>query len=216
MKRFFAFALASVMLLAMTGCGAKELPREGVLGDTLKTDMVEVTLTEFGFAEEGVSINEELPDSFCKPTAFPYQLTGNEMMDNLTLQLSQSEYVRVTEAKCVPYLEFTVKITAKEMLKQGVMPHILVGGTEEFTFNAISGEALADYFNGQFDGVYYCQNGDQWTSMPMFWSPDTEYVCRGVARIPVDAEQNTDASLAVTFSLPSSDGSTETYTFVIR
>lgn len=218
MKRVFLLVLTAAMVLCLFGCGKEELPKEGPVGTTLKSDMVEVTLTEFGFAEEGVSIDEEQPDVFCKPIPFPYALTGNEMMDNLTLQLSQSTYVRATEEKCVVYLEYTVKITADEMVKQSVgMPCIHFNDSESYNLNAISGEALADYFNGQYDGVYYASSsGDSWSSMNMFWAPDTEYLCRGVAKIPVEVEQNADAPLTVTFSLPNSDGTTESYTFIIR
>ena len=102
------------------------------------------------------------------------------------------------------------------MLKQGVMPNIHFNDSEVYTFNAISGEMLADYFNGQYDGAYFRQDGDSWESMPMFWSPDGEYVCRGVAKIPVEVQQNTDAPLTVMFTLPNSDDSNETYTFTIR
>lgn len=217
MKRIITFALAAVLLLCLFGCGKAELPKEGPVGTTLKSDMVEVTLTEFGFAEEGVSIDEEQPDVFCRPIPFPYAMTGNEMMDNLTLQLSQSTYVRATEEKCVVYLEYTVKITADEMITQSVgMPIIHFNDAERYMLNAISGVALADYFNGQYDGVHYALSGESWNSMNMFWAPDTEYVCRGVAKIPVEVQQNTDAPLTVTFSLPNSDGTTESYTFTIR
>jgi len=50
----------------------------------------------------------------------------------------------------------------------------------------------------------------------MFWSPDTEYLCRGVAKIPVEVQTNTDVPLTVSFSLPNSDGTSESYTFIIR
>ena len=218
MKRVFLLVLAAAMVLCLFGCGKTELPKEAKLGETLKTDLVEVTLTDFGFAEEGVSIDEEQPDILCKPIPFPYQLTGNETMDNLTLELSQGTYVRKTEEKCVVYLEYTVKINAKEMLTQSVgMPHIHFNGSEGYNLNAISGISLADYFNGQYDGVYYSSSsGDSWSSMNMFWAPDTEYLCRGVAKIPVEVERNTGASLTVSFSLPNSDGTTESYTFIIR
>lgn len=218
MKRVFLLALAAAMVLCLFGCGKAELPKEAKLGETLKTDLVEVTLTDFGFAEEGVSIDEEQPEVFCKPIPFPYQLTGNDSMDNLTLQLSQGTYIRKTEEKCVVYLEYTVKINDKEMLKQSVgMPHIYFNGSERYDLNAISGKALADYFNDQYDGVYYSSSsGDSWSSMNMFWAPDTEYLCRGVAKIPVEVESNTDASLTVSFSLPNSDGTSESYSFIIR
>lgn len=216
MKRIFLLVLTAATVLCLCGC-SKELPKEAKLGETLKTDLVEVTLTDFGFAEEGVSIDKEKPDILCKPIPFPYQPTGNDAMDNLTLQLSQSTYVRKTEEKCVIYLEYTVKINAKEMLKQSVgMPCIRFNDSEIYNLNAISGEALADYFNGQFDGVYYSSSGDSWSSMNMFWAPDTEYLCRGVATIPVEVENNTDAPLTVSFNLPNSDGTTESYTFIIR
>ena len=218
MKRVLLLVVAAAMVLCLFGCGKTELPKEAKLGETLKTDLVEVTLTDFGFAEEGVSIDEEQPDILCKPIPFPYQITGNEMMDNLTLQLSQGTYVRKTEEKCVVYLEYTVKINAKEMLKQSVgMPHIHFNGSERYDLNAISGKSLADYFNGQYDGVYYSSSsGDSWSSMNMFWAPDTEYLCRGVAKIPVEVESNTDAPLTVSFGLPSSDGTSESYSFIIR
>lgn len=216
MKRAFALVLAVMMAASLFGCGKEELPKEGVVGDTLKSDMVEVTLTSFGFAEEGVSINEEDPDTFCTPIPFPYQLTGNEMMDSLTLQLSQGTYVGVTETQCVVYLEFTVKITSEETLSQSVMPTISFNGTEHYSLNAISGKQLADYFNGEYDGVYYRQDGDGWDAMPLFWSTGSEYLCRGVARIPVEVETSTDAPLTVSFYLPSSDGTYENYTFTIR
>ena len=211
--------LTAAMVLCLFGCGKAELPKEGPVGTTLKSDMVEVTLTDFGFAEEGVSIDEEKPDIFCKPIPFPYALTGNELMDNFTLQASQSTYVRATEEKCVVYLEYTVKITADEMVKQGVgMPSIHFNDAEHYRLNAISGLHLADYFPEQPDGVYYASSsgGDSWKGMNMFWDPDTEYLCRGVAKIPVEVESNTDAPLTVSFSLPNSDGSDETYTFTIR
>ena len=218
MKRIFLLILAATMVLGLFGCGETELPKEAKLGETLKTDLVEVTLTDFGFAEEGVSIDEEQPDVFCKSIPFPYQLTGNDAMDNLTLQLSQSTFVRKTEEKCVVYLEYTIKIHSEEVLKQSVgMPHIQFNGSESYNLNAISGTALADYFNGQYDGVYYSSSdGNSWSSMNMFWFPDTEYLCRGVAKIPVEVETNTDAPLTVSFSLPKSDGTTESYTFNIR
>ena len=153
MKRVFAFALAVMMALCLFGCGKEALPTEGVVGDTLKSDMVEVTLTKFGFAEEGVTIDEEGDQElFCTPIPFPYQMTGNEMMDNLTLQLSQGVYVRKTEAKCVPYLEFTVKITGEEMVKQSIMP-VVNFGDASYNCNAINATMLADYFNGQHDGA---------------------------------------------------------------
>lgn len=218
MKRVILLVLAAAMVLCLFGCGKTELPKEAKLGETLKTDLVEVTLTDFGFAEEGVSIDEEQPDILCKPIPFPFQITGNEMMDNLTLQLSQGTYVRATEEKCVVYLEYTVKITADEMVTQSVgMPHIHFNDAEHYTLNAISGVALSDYFNDQYDGVYYASSGgDSWSSMNMFWAPDTEYHCRGVAKIPAEVESNTDASLTVSFSLPNSDGTTESYSFIIR
>lgn len=218
MKRVFLLVLTAAMVLCLFGCGKAELPKEGPVGTTLKSDMVEVTLTDFGFAEEGVSIDEEKPDIFCKPIPFPYALTGNERMDNLTLQLSQSTYVRATEEKCVVYLEYTVKITADEMVKQSVgMPHIHFNDAEHYTLNAISGLVLSDYFPEQYDGVYYASSsGNSWRSMNMFWAPDTEYLCRGVAKIPVEVESNTDAPLTVSFSLPNSDGTSESYTFIIR
>ena len=217
MKRVFLLALAAAMVLCLFGCGKTELPKEAKLGETLKTDLVEVTLTDFGFAEEGVSIDEEQPDILGRPVPFPYQLTGNDAMDSLTLHLSQGTYVRKTEEKCVVYLEYTVKILSEETLKQSVgMPHIHFNGNERYDLNAISGTALADYFNGQFDGVYYSKSGESWDTMNMFWFPDTEYLCRGVARIPVEVENNTDASLTVSFGLPNSEGATESYTFIIR
>lgn len=218
MKRILLLVVAAAMVLCLFGCGKTELPKEAKLGETLKTDLVEVTLTDFGFAEEGVSIDEEQPDILCKPIPFPYQITGNEMMDNLTLQLSQSTYVRATEEKCVVYLEYTVKITADEMVTQSVgMPYIDFNDAEHYTLNAISGVALSDYFNEQYDGVYYASSsGDNWSSMNMFWAPDTEYLCRGVAKIPVEVESNTDAPLTVSFSLPNSDGTSESYSFIIR
>ena len=219
MKRVFLLVLTAAMVLCLFGCGKAELPKEGPVGTTLKSDMVEVTLTDFGFAEEGVSIDEEKPDILCKPIPFPYALTGNERMDNLTLELSQGTYVRATEEKCVVYLEYTVKITADEMVKQGVgLPSIHFNDAEHYTLNAISGAALSDHFHGQFDGAYYASSsgGDSWKGMNMFWAPDTEYLCRGVAKIPVEVQSNTDAPLTVSFSLPNSDGSNETYTFTIR
>jgi len=216
MKQKLLLILCVVMVFCLVGCG-KESPKEGPVGTTLKSDLVEVTLTEFGFAEEGVSIDKEQPDILGKPVPFPYQLTGNELMDNLTLQLSQGTYVRATEEKCVAYMEYTVKITAKETLKQSVgMPCIRFNDSESYNLNAISGEALADYFNGQFDGVYFTNSGNSWNSMNMFWSPDTEYLCRGVAKIPVEVQTNTDVPLTVSFSLPNSDGTSESYTFIIR
>ena len=219
MKRVFLLVLTAAMVLCLFGCGKAELPKEGPVGTTLKSDMVEVTLTDFGFAEEGVSIDEEKPDIFCKPIPFPYALTGNEKMDALTLHLSQRTYVRATEEKCVVYLEYTVKITADEMLKEGVgLPFIHFNDAEHYRLNAISGELLADYFPEQFDGAYYARSsgGSIWKSMNMFWEPDTEYLCRGVAKIPVEVESNTDAPLTVSFSLPKSDGTSESYTFMIR
>lgn len=219
MKRVFLLVLTAAMVLCLFGCGKAELPKEGPVGATLKSDMVEVTLTDFGFAEEGVSIDEEKPDIFCKPIPFPYALTGNEKMDALTLHLSQRTYVRATEEKCVVYLEYTVKITADEMVKQSVgLPCIHFNDAEHYSLNAISGEVLADYFPEQFDGAYYARSsgGSIWKSMNMFWEPDTEYLCRGVAKIPVEVESNTDAPLTVSFSLPNSDGTSESYTFMIR
>ena len=219
MKRVFLLVLTAAMVLCLFGCGKAELPKEGPVGTTLKSDMVEVTLTDFGFAEEGVSIDEEKPDIFCKPIPFPYALTGNEMMDALTLQLSQRTYVRATEEKCVVYLEYTVKITADEMLKEGVgLPFIHFNDAKHYRLNAISGLQLSDDFPEQFDGVYYSSSsgGDSWKGMNMFWEPDTEYLCRGVAKIPVEVESNTDAPLTVSFSLPNSDGTSESYTFMIR
>lgn len=233
MKRVFLLVLTAAMVLCLFGCGKAELPKEAKLGETLKTDLVEVTLTDFGFAEEGVSIDEEKPDVFCKPIPFPYALTGNESMDNFTLRASQSTYVRATEEKCVVYLEYTVKITADETVTQAVgMPQIHFNDAEHYTLNATFGAQLSDDFNDldalfgaqpsgrfnkQYDGVYYSSSsGDSWSSMNMFWAPDTEYLCRGVAKIPVEVESNTDAPLTVSFSLPNSDGSNETYTFTIR
>ena len=219
MKRVFLLVLTAAMVLCLFGCGKAELPKEGPVGATLKSDMVEVTLTDFGFAEEGVSIDEEKPDILCKPIPFPYALTGNEKMDALTLHLSQRTYVRATEEKCVAYLEYTVKITADEMVKQSVgLPSIHFNDAEHYSLNAISAEVLADYFPEQFDGAYYTSSsgGSSWKGMNMFWEPDTEYLCRGVAKIPVEVESNTDAPLTVSFSLPNSDGTSESYTFMSR
>ena len=215
MKRVFAFALAAMMALCLFGCGKEVLPTEGVVGDTLKSDMVEVTLTKFGFAEEGVTIDEEGDvELFCTPVPFPYQITGDEMMDNLTLQLSQSLYVRKTEAKCVPYLEFTVKITGEEMVKQSVMPVVHFGDTT-YSCNAINATMLADYFNGQHDGAYYVKGANGWSGMNMFWAAGEEFTCRAVLKIPAEVEQNTDTPLTVTFGVPGSEGSV-TLTYTIR
>lgn len=215
MKRAFAFVLAAMMALCLFGCGKEELPTEGVVGDSLKTDMVEVTLTKFGFAEEGVTIDKDGDaELFCTPIPFPYQITGNEMMDNLTLQLSQSVYVRKTEEKCVPYLEFTIKILGEDMPKQTIMPCIKMGEAS-YSFNAIGGEALADYFNGQYDGVSYVKMGDNWNAMNFFWTTGEEYLGRAVAKIPAEVEQSSDP-LTVVFSVPQSDGTNVTLTYTIR
>ena len=71
MKRVFLLVFTAAMVLCLFGCGKAELPKEGPVGTTLKSDMVEVTLTDFGFAEEGVSIDEEKPDILCKPIPLP-------------------------------------------------------------------------------------------------------------------------------------------------
>lgn len=214
MKRVIALVLVFMMAAMLFGCGKEELPTEGVVGDTLKSDMVEVTLTKFGFAEEGVTIDKESDDKiFCTPIPFPYQITGNEMMDSLTMQLSQSVYVRKTEEKCIPYLEYTIKIVGEDMPKQTIMPCIKFGDAT-YSFNAISGEALADYFNGQYDGVSYVKMGDNWNTMNFFWSTG-EYLGRAVAKISAEVEQSGDP-LTVVFSVPQSDGTNVSLTYTIR
>lgn len=217
MKRAVLFIMVAIMAITMLGCSKEEkLSKEGPIGTTLKSDLVEVTLTEFGFAEEGVSIDEEKPEILCKPVPFPYELTGNEAMDNLTLQLSQSKYVRATDKKCVAYMEYTVKIISEEMVKQGMVPTICFNGADEYKLNGISGTVLSDYFNGEYDGVNYVQLGDNWETHMMFWSAGEEYTCRAVAKIPVEVETSADASLTVTFMLPNADGASESYTYIIR
>ena len=215
MKKVFAIALAAMMVLCLFGCGKEVLPTEGVVGDTLKTEKVEITLTKFGFAEEGVTIDEEGDmELFCTPIPFPYQITGNEMMDNLTLQLSQGVYVRKTEEKCVPYAEFTVKITGDEMVKQSIMPSVCFGD-KTYNCNAISGKALSDYFNGQFDGASFVRGANGWSALNMFWSAGEEYTCRAVLKIPAEVEQNTDTPLTVVFSVPGAEGNVA-LTYTIR
>ena len=202
--------------MRLFGCGKEELPTEGVVGDTLKTDMVEITLTKFGFAEEGVTIDEEgEAEIFCTPIPFPYQITGNEMMDNLTLQLSQGVYVRKTEEKCVPYAEFTVKITGEEMVKQSIDPSVHFGEAT-YNCNAISGKALSDYFNGQYDGASFVRGSNSWSALNMFWSAGEEYTCRAVLKIPAEVEQDTATPLTVVFSVPSSEGGNVALTYTIR
>ena len=215
MKRVLIFVLAAVMMFCLFGCGKEVPPADGVVGDTLKTEKVEVTLTKFGFAEEGVTIDEEGDmELFCTPVPFPYQLTGNEMMDSLTLQLSQSLYVRKTEEKCVPYLEFTVKITGDEMVKQSIMP-VIHFGDKEYMCNAINATMLADYFDGKNDGAYYTKGANGWSGMNMFWSAGEEYICRAVLKVPAEVEQNTDTPLTVVFSVPGADGNVA-LTYTIR
>ena len=215
MKKIFACILLTAMVLCLFGCGKEALPTEGVVGDTLKTEKVEITLTKFGFAEEGVTIDEEGElDLFCTPIPFPYQITGNEMMDNLTLQLSQEVYVRKTEEKCVPYVEFTVKIVGDEMVKQTIGPSVHFGD-KVFNCNAINATALADYFNGQYDGASYVKGSNGWSAMNMFWSAGEEYTCRAVLKIPAEVEQNTDTPLTVVFSVPGAEGNVA-LTYTIR
>ena len=215
MKRVFVLFLAAMMALSLFGCG-KALPTEAKLGETLKSDLVEVTLTDFGFAEEGVSVDEEKPDILGTPVPFPYALTGNEVMDNLTLQLSESKYIRKTEAQSVVYLEYTVKVHAKETVTQSITPFIRFNDSEGYNLTGVSPVAMSSIMPDPAEGVTCRQDGDGWEYMPLFWAPDGEYLCRGVAKVSAEVEQNTDAPLTVSFSLPNSDGTTESYTFIIR
>ena len=213
MKRVFAAALTAIMVLGLLGCG--KLPAEGVVGATLKTNMAEITLTKFGFAEEGITVDPDNYADFCTPMAFPYELTGDETADNHTLKLSEPVYVRKTAEKCVPYLEFKVKLDSTMMLQKGVMP-VLHFGEETYKCDAVSAEMLADDFGGQYDGVYYVQGTEDWNAIPLFWTQDVEYLCRAVLKLPAEVELDTGTPLTVTFALPQSDGTNAVLTYTIR
>lgn len=66
MKRVFTILTAAVLLLSLLGCGKPKYITEGKLGDTLKTDVAEVTLLNFGFAEEGVLVDPNAPFSLTR------------------------------------------------------------------------------------------------------------------------------------------------------
>lgn len=216
MKKALAIIMSTILALSLFGCG-KSLPTEGKLGDTLKTDVVEITLTGFGFAEEGVCIDEEKPDLFCTAIPFPYELSGNDEYDALILQVSSGTYVRKTTEKCVVYLEYTVKYSGEELEMQGAcMPSILFDGTERYYLNAAFALQMADMFDNQPDGAYYRRTSDGWENSPMLWHSDSEDLFRGVARIPIAVEENVSAPLTVYFDAPNSKGETVELTFTIR
>ena len=216
MKKALAIVMSTILALSLFGCG-KSGPTEGKLGDTLKTDVVEITLTGFGFAEEGVSIDEEQPDIFCTAIPFPYELSGNDQYDALILQLSGSKYVRKTTEKCVVYLEYTVKYSGEEVETKGIcMPHILFDGTEKYHLNAVTALQMSDYFVDQPDGAYYRQTSYGWESFNLLWSGNSEDLYRGVARIPIAVEENVSAPLTVYFNALNSKGETVQLTFTIR
>ncbi len=216
MKRVFSLVLAAIMVFGLFGCGkANKEVKEVQLGGVLKNDMLELTFTEFGVAEEGVSIDEE-GEHFCKPIPFPYQLTGNEMMDNLTLTLSQETYVRPTEGTVVVYMEYVLKNTSEQIAKIYSCPVIHYNNTDSYVLDGVSKLAMADYFNGMNDGVYFAQSGDSWQARFNLYSAGSETVCRGVARVPAEVMSNTSAPLTVTFTLPRADETTDTYTVTIR
>lgn len=85
MKKALAIVMSTILALSLFGCG-KSGPTEGKLGDTLKTDVVEITLTGFGFAEEGVSIDEEQPASSAQP--FPSLTSSAETTSTMLLSCS--------------------------------------------------------------------------------------------------------------------------------
>lgn len=179
--------------------------------------MVEITLTGFGFAEEGVCIDEEKPDLFCTAIPFPYELSGNAQYDALILQVSSGTYVRKTTEKCVVYLEYTVKYSGEELEMNGAcMPSILFDGTEKYHLNAVFALQMADMFEDQPDGAYYRRTSDGWESRPLLWHGDSEDLFRGVARIPIAVEENVSAPLTVYFFAPNSKGEDVQLTFTIR
>lgn len=221
MKKLAVLVLIFALMICMSSC-ANQL--EGNVGDTLKNSTVEITVTDFGFAEEGVSVDPDHPDVFCKPIPFPYELTGNEAYDTFVLQASEGLYVKQTEEKCVIYLEYTVKnIGKKDLIGVMIMPSIQFNGSETYSFNVLSpmelGEtnpATYDTIGGKLGGMHFYQRDSSWEASPMFWTAGQEYLCRGVAKLPVDVALNTDAPLALCFNVPTANGNGESFTVTIR
>ena len=128
-------------------------------------------------------------------------------------------YIRRTEDKAVVYLEMNVKYYGKETLTQSVgMPIIVCSEDEKYMLLGLTALEMSMLFpqENRKDGVYYRQDGDTWKGFPMFWPNDTDCICRGVARIPVEMEENTDAPLKIAFNLPTGEGENVRCTFTIR
>lgn len=219
MKRVFTILLATVLLLSLFGCGKPKYITEGKLGDTLKTDVAEVTLLNFGFAEEGVLVDPDAPDIFCTPASDPAVATGNAIYDNFMRDATELIYIRRTKDKALVYLELNVKYYGKETLTQSLgMPVIVCSEDEEYKLSGLDAFTMSRLCTqeNRKDGVYYRQDGDTWSGFPMFWPNDTDCLCRGVARIPVEMEENTDAPLKIAFNLPTGEGENVRCTFTIR
>lgn len=219
MKRVFTILTAAVLLLSLFGCGKPKYITEGKLGDTLKTDVAEVTLLNFGFAEEGVLVDPNAPDIFCTPAPDPAVATGNAIYDSFMRDVTDRIYIRRTEDKAVVYLELNVKYYGKETLNQTVgMPVIVCSEDEEYILSGLDAFEMSMQFpqENRKDGVYYRQDGDTWKGFPMFWPNGTDCLCRGAARIPVEMEENTDAPLKIACNLPTGEGESVRCTFTIR
>lgn len=219
MKRVFTILTAAVLLLSLFGCGKPKYITEGKLGDTLKTDVAEVTLLNFGFAEEGVLVDPNAPDIFCTPAPDPFEATGNPIYDNFIRDASELSYIRRTKDKAVVYLELNVKYYGKETLTQSVgMPVIVCSEDENYMLSGLNAFAMSMQCSqeNRKDGVYYRQDGDTWSGLPLFWANGDDCLCRGVARIPVEMEENTDAPLKIACILPTGEGENVRCTFTIR
>lgn len=218
MKKIFALFLSMALCLSLCACGSSKVT-EAAMGEAVSSGVVEVTVSGFQFAEEGVHMPEEGED-FCVPAPFPYAMTGNDMMDNLTLSLSEEYYIRATEEKAVVWLEFTIKNTSDIAVSLTGSP-MLRSGDAAYDMMALTpiqlGATMAAMMPTDFDGIFYAKQGEEWKTGGgiLILSAQSETLCRAAVKVPVEMKDS-DTPITVTFSLPDKDDNVETYTVSLR
>lgn len=204
-KKMLSLLLVAVLTCSVCACGSKAQGQEEnsntkaeensttevKLGDTVKTDIIEFSLTRVEFADK------------LKYATFS-SLTKPDKEYLLPTELEQSNPVFVAkDGETFLSYSFSLKYLGKEELEVPTDMNIIANYNNGYKFETYSQAYMwSDYVQIQ--------------EMTKLKPLDPEGEGRGCMKVPFEVRDNEENSLSITVSIPNGDGTNSDYTYVIR
>lgn len=205
-----AFAAVVALVVCLTGCGSSPQVQTYSVGDTVETDVAELTL-------DSASLSIAISDSLTTGANAPSPI---EQDFGLPVEYDSSAFGQDAADKghtfvCVTYTVKNLDRTDKIIGSSRYLASVEYNGEEyESVF-----EGVSSAINTRYALAYNNDTGHFYTYTDRTRSnvvaPDETETIRAIVDIPVEIE-NLASPFKVTFSLPESNGESQAFTFSVN